>query len=175
MRMRRFSRIVIALLLLAAWQNTRLSAATDEEAQVKATLDHFFASADGHDWKSVGALLTDDFEMFTDGPTVMNKTDYLKLMAQDNLRVTQMRLRDLSIHVSPQGQMSWCRYRGIFHMYEGSQSSLVETAETVVLRHESDGWKLVQAQASMKQRPWRRGPHADTLLFSPSENEAKGN
>lgn len=175
MKLRAPSRIVITLLLLTASQGTRLSAAMDEQAQVKATLDRFFASADSHDWRSVEALLAEDFEMFTDGPTVMNKSDYLKEMEHDNLRVAQMRLRDLTIQVSPQGQMSWCRYRGLFHMYAGTQSSLVETAETVVLRHGSDGWQLVQSQASIKQRPWRKGPHADALLFSPGDGEAKGN
>jgi ketosteroid isomerase-like protein len=175
MKVTKLARIIMILLFLAMSNNTRLVGATDEQSKVKVALDSFFAAAGKHDWDNVGGLLTEDFEMFTDEVTILNKSEYIKVMKQESLRVGQMQLKDLRIEVSEQGQMAWCRYRGFFHMYEGPQSSLVETAETVVFRNENSGWKLVQAHASIKQRPWREGPHADSLLFHAGSKMAKSN
>ncbi len=175
MKLRRLAQVGMVVLFLAISNNTRSFGVADEESKVKVTLDDFFAAAGKQDWDKVGGMLADDFEMFTDEVTILKKDEYIKVMKQDNLRVTQMQLKDLRIEVSEQGQMAWCRYHGFFHMYEGPQSSLVETAETVVLRNESSGWKLVQAHASVKQRPWREGPQADSLLFpAGSSNVPKG-
>jgi ketosteroid isomerase-like protein len=175
MKFRMFARILMILLLLAVSNSTRLRGAADEQSTVKVALDNFFAAAEKHDWDRVGGMLTEDFEMFTDEATILNKYEYIKVMKQDNLRVAQMQLKDLRIQVSEQGQMAWCRYHGFFHMYAGPQSSFVETAETLVFRNENNAWKLVQAHASIKQRPWREGPHADSLLFHAGSNVAKGN
>jgi ketosteroid isomerase-like protein len=175
MKLRKLARIIMILLLLAISNNTRLFGAADEQSKVKVALDNFFAAAGKHDWDDVGGMLTEDFEIFTDEATILNKSEYLKVMKQDNLRIAQMQLKDLRIEVSEQGQMAWCRYRGLFHMFAGPESSLVETAETVVFRNENSGWKLVQAHASIKQRPWREGPHADSLLFHAGSKMAKSN
>jgi ketosteroid isomerase-like protein len=175
MKLRMLARIIMILLLLAISNNTRLLGAADEQSKVKVALDNFFVAAEKQDWDKAGGMLTEDFEMFTDEVTILNKYEYIKVMKQENLHVAQMQLKDLRIEVSEQGQMAWCRYRGFFHMSAGPQSSLVETAETVVFRNENSGWKLVQAHASVKQRPWREGSHADSLLFREGSNVPKGN
>jgi ketosteroid isomerase-like protein len=149
--------------------------AADERSKVKLALDNFFAAAGKQDWDKVGRMLTEDFEVFTDEVTILNKYEYIKVLKQENLRVTQMQLKDLRIEVSEQGQMAWCRYHGFFHIFAGSESSFVETAETVVFRNENSGWKLVQSHASIKQRPWRDGADADSLLFRDGSNLPKNN
>jgi ketosteroid isomerase-like protein len=175
MKIRMLPRIIMVLLLLAISNHPRLLGAADEQSNVKVALDNFFAAAGKHDWDRVGGMLAEDFEMFTDDVTILNRDDYIKVMKQDDLNVAQMQLKDLRIEVSEQGRIAWCRYHGFFHMSAGPQSSLVETAETVVLRNEDSGWKLVQAHASTKQRPWREGPQADSLLFQSAPNLSKNN
>ncbi len=175
MRLRMLARIIMILLLLAISNDTGLLGAADEQSKVKLALDNFFAAAGKQDWDKIGGMLTEDFEMFTDEVTILNKYEYIKALKQDNLRVAQMQLKDLRIEVSEQGRMAWCRYHGFFHISAGPQSSFVETAETVVFRNENSGWKLVQAHASIKQRPWREGPHADSLLFHDGSNVPKSN
>jgi ketosteroid isomerase-like protein len=173
MRLRSLPRIIMILLLLAISNDTGLFGAADEQSKVKLALDNFFAAAGKQDWDRVGGMLTEDFEVFTDEASILNKDEYIKVLKQDNLRVVQMQLKDLRIEVSGQGQMAWCRYHGFFHISAEPQSSLVETAETVVFRNENSGWKLVQAHVSMKQRPWQDGP--DSLLFQDGSNVAKSN
>jgi ketosteroid isomerase-like protein len=175
MRLRMFARIIMILLLLAISNDTGLFGAADGQSNVKLALDNFFAAAGKQDWDKVGGMLAEDFAMFTDEATILNKDEYIKVMKQDNLRVAQMQLKDLRIEVSEQGQMAWCRYHGFFHISAGPQSSFVETAETVVFRNESSGWKLVQAHASVKERPWREGPQADSLLFQEGSNVPRSN
>lgn len=175
MKLRMLARITMILLLLAMSNNSGLLGATDEQSKVKSALDNFFAAAGKQDWNKVGGMLTEDFEMFTDEVTILNKYEYIKALKQDNLRVAQMQLKDLRIEVSAQGQMAWCRYHGFFHISAGPQSSFVETAETVVFRNENSGWKLVQAHASIKQRPWRDGSDADSLLFQNGSRLPKNN
>lgn len=175
MKLGMLARIITIMLLLAVSNNTRSFGAADQQSKVKAALDNFFAAAGKHDWDSIGGMLTEDFEMFTDEVTILNKHQYIKIMKEDNLHVAQMKLKDLRIEVSEQGQMAWCRYHGLFHMYAGQRSSFVETAETVVFRNENSGWKLVQAHASIKERPWRGGPQADSLLFHDGSNAPRGN
>jgi len=173
MRLRMAARIIMILLLVAISSDTTLFGAG--QSKVKLALDHFFAAAEKQDWDEVGRMLTEDFEMFTDEVTILNKAEYINVLKQDNLHVAQMQLKDLRIEVSEQGRMAWCRYRGFFHMSAGPQSSFVETAETVVFRNEHSGWKLVQAHASIKQRPWRDGPDADSVLFQDRSNSPKSN
>jgi ketosteroid isomerase-like protein len=175
MRLRILARIIMFLLLVVISNDTGLFGAANELSTVKLALDNFFAAAGKQDWDKVGGMLTEDFEVFTDDATILNKSEYVKVLKQDNLLVTQMQLKDLRIEVSEQGQMAWCRYRGLFHMSAGPQSSLVETAETVVFRNENNSWRLVQAHASIKQRPWRDGPDADSLLFKDESNVPKNN
>lgn len=175
MRLRMLARIITILLLLAISNDAGLLGAADEQSKVKLALDNFFAAAGKQDWDKVNGMLTEDFEMFTDEVTMLNKYEWIKAMKQDDLHVAQMQLKDLRIEVSEQGQMAWCRYHGFFHISAGSQSSFVETAETVVFRNENSGWKLVQAHASTKQRPWREGPDADSLLFHDRSDVPKSN
>jgi ketosteroid isomerase-like protein len=175
MRLLTLARIIMILLILAISNDTGLLGAADEQSKVKCALDKFFATSGKQDWDKVGGMLTEDFEMFTDEVTILNKYEYIKVLKQDNLRVAQMQLKDLRIEVSEQGQMAWCRYHGFFHISAGPQSSFVETAETVVFRNENGGWKLVQAHASIRQRPWRDGSDADSLLFQEGSNLPKNN
>ena len=174
MRLRMFARITMILLLLGISNDTGLHGAADEKSKVKLALDNFFAAAVKQDWDKVGGMFAEDFEIFTDEVEILNKYEYIKVLKQQNLLVTQTQLKDLRIEVSEQGQMAWCRYHGFFHV-AGPQSSLVETAETVVFRNENGAWKLVQAHVSSKQRPWREGPDADSLLFHDGSNVPKGN
>jgi ketosteroid isomerase-like protein len=173
MKLHMLARIIMISLLLVICSDTGLLGAADEQSKVKSALDNFFAAAEKQDWDKVGGMLTEDFEMFSDEVTIMNKDEYIKVLKQDNLRVAQMQLKDLRIEVSEQGQMAWCRYHGFFHISTGPESSFVETAETVVFRNEHSDWKLVQAHASIKQRPWREGPDADSLLFQDGSNVPK--
>lgn len=175
MKLHMLARIVMILLLLAISIDTGLLGAVNEQSKVKSVLDNFFAAAGKQDWDKVGGMLTEDFEVFTDEVTILNKNEYIKLLKQDNLRVSQMQLKNLRIEVSEQGQVAWCRYHGFFHISAEPQSSLVETAETIVFRNENSDWKIVQAHVSMKQRPWRDGPDADSLLFEDGTNVAKSN
>ena len=171
MRLHMASRIIMVMLLLAISGDTRLLGAGQSE--VKCALDNFFAAAGRQDWDEVGRMLAEDFEMFTDEVTILNKAEYIKVLKQDNLHVAQMQLKDLRIEVSEQEQMAWCRYHGFFHILAGSQSSFVETAETVVFRNENHAWKLVQAHASIKQKPWRDGSDADSALSQDRSNSQK--
>jgi ketosteroid isomerase-like protein len=175
MGLRMLARSIVILLLLAISNGTGSLGAADEQSKVKLALDSFFAAAGKQDWDKVGGMLTEDFAMFTDEATILNKYEYIKAMKQENLRLAQMKLKDLRIEVSRQGQMAWCRYHGFFHISAGPQSSFVETAETVVFRNENSGWKLVQAHASIKQRPWRDGADADSLLFQDGSSVPKNN
>jgi ketosteroid isomerase-like protein len=169
LRSLRFFAVASVLLVLPnQYDNSKPIMATDKQSDVRLTLDKFFATAAQQDWDKIGEMLTEDFQIFTDEVTILNKAEYIKVLKQDDIRFTQMRLRDLRLEVSQGGQIAWCRYHGFFHTSSGRKSTYVETAETVVFRNEFGTWKIVQAHASIKERPWRYGPDGDSVQFDES-------
>lgn len=121
-----------------------------EKARVNEVLDQFFDLARKRDWDGTGKLMSEDFEVYTDGAAVFGKKDYVELMKQDDLEVKDMELKDREVQVSGDGRMAWMRYRGYFNCVTHGKPHVVETAETLVFRKEGQEWKIVQSHASVK-------------------------
>jgi ketosteroid isomerase-like protein len=121
-----------------------------ETIRVRKVLDQFFSEAKKRDWDAVGALMSTDFELYTDGASVFNKQAYVKIFKEDDMQLAYMELRDVEIRVSSDGQMAWAKYRGFFKTSTHNQPSTVETAETLIFKKENDQWKITRAHVSMK-------------------------
>ncbi len=128
---------------------SRATAASDEAA-VRAAIDAFFAAAQKRDWDAATALLSEDFEIYTDEAAGFNKADYSRLLREDDLEVRQMELRDTQVRVSADGTMAWAKYRGTFRGTSRGATHDVETAETLIFAKEAGQWKQVRAHASVK-------------------------
>ncbi len=124
-----------------------------EEAAVRAAIDAFFVAAQKRDWDAATALLSDDFEIYTDEAAGFNKADYSRLLREDDLEVRQMELRDTQVRVSADGTMAWAKYRGSFRGTSRGATHDVETAETLIFAKEAGQWKQVRAHASVKPTP----------------------
>lgn len=128
----------------------RGAAATSEEAAVRAVIDAFFAAAQRRDWDTAADLMSDDFEIYTDGAAVFDKAQYHRLLSEDDLEVREMELRDVEVRVSPDGAMAWATYRGTFRGTSQGAAHDAETAETLIFARERGHWKIVRAHASVK-------------------------
>lgn len=129
--------------------NTRVDPAV-ETIQVRKVLDQFFGEAKKRDWDAVAELMSTDFELYTDGASVFNKQAYVKVLKDDDMKVTDMELKDMEIRVSSDGQMAWAKYRGLFKSVIHNQPSTMETAETLIFKKEADQWKITRSHVSLK-------------------------
>lgn len=156
--MRRYGAAVSLVLILGGlpWGCARRAAASaDGERQVRNAIDQFYARAAVRDWDGAGALLADDFVMFTDGAAHLDRTAYVALMKQDDLVLERMALHDMRVEVSPDGQMAWGTFRGSFEMTSGGRRHDVSTVETLIFRRASGRWQIVRAHASTKDEAHR--------------------
>ncbi len=141
---------LIATVHSATGGTSRTTKGAATEAAVKAVIDDFFDLARKRDWDGVAGLLADDFEIYTDGAASFGKQAYTDLLKQDDLETQHMELKDLVLRLSPDGQMAWSKYRGVFVTVSHGQRAEVETAETLVFQNGPGGWKIVRAHASIK-------------------------
>lgn len=122
-----------------------------EKAQVNEVLDQFFDLARKRDWDATGRLMSEDFEVYTDGAAVFGKKDYVELMKEDDLEVKDMELKEREVQVSGDGRMAWMTYRGYFNCVTHGKPHVVETAETLIFRKDDEQrWKIVRSHASVK-------------------------
>ena len=121
-----------------------------ETARVKQVVDQFFSAAKKRDWDATAEFMSADFELYTDGASGFNKQAYVKVLKEDDMELNSMELRDLEIRVSSDGQMAWCKYRGLFKSTSHNQVSNVETAETLIFHKEGQQWKIARAHVSLK-------------------------
>ena len=122
-----------------------------EKARVNEVLNQFFELARKRDWDATGELMSEDFEVYTDGAVVLGKKDYVELMKKDDLEVKDMELKDRTVQVSGDGRMAWMTYRGYFNCVTHGKPHVVETAETLIFRKDDEQrWKIVRSHASVK-------------------------
>ncbi len=121
-----------------------------ETARVKQVVDQFFTAAKKRDWDATAEFMSADFELYTDGASGFDKQAYVKVLKEDDMELTSMELKDMAIRVSSDGQMAWCKYRGLFKSVSHNQPSNVETAETLIFMKEGGQWKITRAHVSLK-------------------------
>ncbi|HEY6802468.1 MAG TPA: nuclear transport factor 2 family protein [Pyrinomonadaceae bacterium] len=121
-----------------------------EIAKVKQVVDQFFSTAKKHDWDGAAALMSTDFELYTDGASSFDKPTYVKVLKDDDMQFAEIELKDLEIRVSSDGQMAWGKYRGLFKGSSHNQPVTLETAETLIFKREADQWKITRAHVSLK-------------------------
>lgn len=120
-------------------------------AAIKSVVDRFYELAKRRDWDAVGTLFAPSFRIFTDGAESFDKPAYVRLLKEEDIDTRAMKLNDLELFASPDGNMGWCRFRGAFDTASKGQASHVETAETLVFARGADGaWQIVHAHASVK-------------------------
>lgn len=120
-----------------------------EAVQVRQTVDQLFNAAKKRDWDAAAAVMSTDFELYTDGASGFSKDAYVKVLREDNVQLASMELRDMEIRVSGDGQMAWAKYRGLFK-FAGDQPGTMETVETLVFKREAEQWKIAHAHVSLK-------------------------
>lgn len=121
-----------------------------EAVRVRQSLDGFFSAAKKRDWDAAAALMSSDFELYTDGAQGVGKEEYLSVLKQDDLVVEHMELKDVDIRVSGDGQMAWAKYRGLFRSTSQGKPADAETAETLIFTNEGGAWKMTRGHASVK-------------------------
>jgi uncharacterized protein (TIGR02246 family) len=113
-------------------------------------VDQFFSAAQKRDWDAAAELMSADFELYTDGASAFSKQDYVKVLKEDDMKVSSMELRDVEIRVASDGEMAWTKYRGLFKSNSHNQASTLETAETLIFKREDGRWKIARAHVSLK-------------------------
>jgi ketosteroid isomerase-like protein len=131
-----------------------------EAARVRGVIDDFFSAAKKRDWDAAGALMSPDFELYSDEAQSVNKDEYVRALKQDDLVVEHMELKDVDIRVSGDGQMAWAKYRGVYRNTSHGTPADVETVETLIFTNERGTWKMARAHASIKALDERRGTGA---------------
>ena len=125
----------------------------DAVAEVRRAIDAFYDAARRSDWDAAGALMAEDFEVYSDGPVALGKSAYVQDLRSADLRLDSMELRDVRIRVARGGDMAWASWRGWFRTVTAGVPSEAETAETQVFRNEGGRWLLVRAHASIRALP----------------------
>lgn len=130
--------------------NTRATIVDEaaETIRVRKVVDQLFSAAKKRDWDAAAEFMTTDFELYTDGASGFNKQAYLKVLREDDMELAYMELRDMEIRVASDGQMAWCKYRGLFKTT--NQPGTLETAETLIFKREGEQWKIAHAHVSLK-------------------------
>ena len=121
-----------------------------EATRVRNVVDQLFSAARKRDWDAAAETMSADFELYTDGASGFNKQAYVKVLKEDDMQLESMELRDMEIRVSSDGQMGWCKYRGLFKSTIHNQPSTIETAETLIFKREGEQWKIARAHVSLK-------------------------
>ncbi|BDC50510.1 hypothetical protein F183_A28260 [Bryobacterales bacterium F-183] len=143
--------LAAALCALSGCDTARGKDTPSSETAVRAVMDQFFTLSKVQDWDGVGALMSKDFEIYTDNAESYGKDAYVKLLKADNLSLTAMSLRDERVAVSGDGSMAWMTYKGHFETTVRGKPSVAETAETIVFRKEGGQWYLCRAHASVRE------------------------
>lgn len=128
-----------------------------EAARVRAAIDGFYSAAKKRDWDAAAAVMSSDFELYTDQAQRVGKDEYVLALKQDDLVVEHMELKDVDIRVSSDGQMAWAKYRGLYRSTSQGKPADAETAETLIFTNESGAWKMARAHASIKALDARPG------------------
>lgn len=154
---RRFRRTGLALLLslgatggCTAPPREAAASQADAEAEVRRAIEAFYDAARRSDWDAAGALMAEDFEVYSDGPESYGRAGYVQALKSEDLRLDSMELRDLRIQVARGGDMAWASWRGWFRTVTDGVPSEAETAETQVFRNQGGRWLLVRAHASIR-------------------------
>jgi len=126
------------------------AASAQAKAEVKQVIDEFFDAAKQQDWDRAGNTFAPDFEIYTDGASSYDKAAYIKVLKEENIATRRMQLSDLEIHVSPDGEIAWTKYRGDFESVIHGKSSHDKTAETLIFEKRAGQWKIVRAHASVQ-------------------------
>jgi ketosteroid isomerase-like protein len=125
------------------------AASAEARAEVKQVIDEFFEAARSQDWDRAGNTFAADFEIYTDGAVGYDKGSYIKALKDENIETRKMQLNDLEIHVSPDRQVAWAKYRGDFESAIHGKLSRDKTAETLIFEKRERAWKIVRAHASI--------------------------
>lgn len=124
---------------------------TSERVNVRKALDRFFYAVDKKDWKMVEEILAADFQFYGDHLMVLNRSQFIDAMREDDMKIDKFDLKDVTIDLSPDGQMAWARYRAHLESTMRDGPYNMDSAETVVLRKEQGNWKLTHNHASVKK------------------------
>jgi len=121
-----------------------------ETIRVKTVVDQLFNAAKKRDWDAAAELMSTDFQLYTDGAAGFSKQAYVKILKEDDTELAYMELRDIDVRVSSDGQIAWCKYRGLFKMTSRNQPINLESAETLIFKREGEEWKITHAHVSLK-------------------------
>jgi len=122
-----------------------------EHANVRKALDSFFHAVDKRDWKTVEDVLAPDFHFYGDDLMVLDRLQFIDAMRADDMKIDKLDLKDVTINLSPDGQMAWATYRAHLESTMRNSPYNMDSAETVVLRKEQGNWKLTHNHASVKK------------------------
>ena len=122
-----------------------------EEANVKEALNSFFTAAEHKDWQTIDGLLAQDFEFYSDGTLVLDRSGFLDAMKDDSMDITSMQLNNVQVMLSGDAEMAFVKYQAAMESSIHGEAYNMASAETVVFRKESSGWKMTHNHASVKE------------------------
>ena len=122
-----------------------------EEANVRQALDRFFAAAERKDWQTIDGLLAEDFEFYSDGTMMLDRGGFLEAMKDDSMDITSLELNNVQVTLSGDAGMAWVKYQAAMESSIHGEPYNMASAETVVFRKESSGWKMTHNHASVKE------------------------
>ncbi len=129
----------------------------DHQRQMREAVDGFFAAANRGKWDEAARFMAPEFKIFTDGASTFDRPTYVALLKADDLKVTDVGLSEIESSVSSDGSLGWIRYKALVKATSNGKPADVRTAETMVLARRPEGWRIVQAHASIAPLEQGRG------------------
>jgi ketosteroid isomerase-like protein len=127
------------------------AARATEEARVEGALRGFFAAAEHKDWRALDAMLAPEFEFFSDGLLVLDKTRFLSEMRSDDMDIGKLELSQVRVVLSQDARIAWVKYRALLESSRKGQPYNMQSAETVCFRKDGDEWRMTHNHASIKE------------------------
>lgn len=128
------------------------------KAEVRATIDDFFRALDTQDLSLMKEVVAQDDEMIhvgTDTGEIWRGWDVLRSATEEQfetLESYEAEIRDLSVRVSPSGDIAWYFHLLDANITSGGSTRTWEGARfTGVLADEDGQWKMVQTHVSLPE------------------------
>jgi ketosteroid isomerase-like protein len=124
-----------------------------EARAAAATVDRFFAALSTGDLKSAGAELDPQVVILESGGAEYSAAEYLGGHAKHDaefLKTAQHKLGRRTARVS--GELAWIASESELRVQKDGKPSVIQSAETMVLRSTDGGWKIVHIHWSSRVR-----------------------
>ena len=116
--------------------------------EIRVCLDTYYALFRSRDWHALSLLMTDDFRLFSDNASDMDKVAFLSFIKDSKWIVSTIEISCFECHASH--LMAMARYHILFSGIENNKNATIEAVETMFFIKDHQGWKVSHSHVSNK-------------------------